>query len=278
MLRLLLSDNDDSFTLNLAHLLHAATGCTPHVINHRSLSLLYENSFGAAVKGCKRQPPGRADIPAGIHNTGTANAKAATTEPHAVEPSEFLATQTARLNGDFQRSDSELTGMPQTHSTVAAACKPARFTADSSHASRLRMEHFDLVVISPGPGSPDEYPHYAPLLQCGIPVLGICLGMQIINRHFGGNVQPLAGCVHGKPDTVTMQDVQRTITVGRYHSLHCTSVGNGLEVTGTNPQGIVMALRHTSVPMYGYQFHPESFLTDQGVWCIRHALRSMRLI
>lgn len=255
MLRLLLSDNDDSFTLNLAHLLHAATGAAPCVINHRMLPLQRNDKFATAA----HQPtPEHAS-----NNTTDADAKPAT----GADIRNHTATPPAVTRGS-QPCKAPVSSQPLPNSTKHSAPRTT-----FSEAGK-----FDLIVISPGPGSPDEYPHYAPLLQSGIPVLGICLGMQIINRHFGGDVEPLAGCVHGKSDTVTMLDAPRTVTVGRYHSLHCTTIGNGLEVTGTNPQGIVMALRHTRLPIYGYQFHPESFLTDQGVWCIRHALRSLHLI
>lgn len=166
---------------------------------------------------------------------------------------------------------------------------------------------WDLLVISPGPGTPEEYPQYGPLLggeatrvaraphatdegpsggpaaapqppspcPVPVPVLGICLGLQIINAHFGGVTAPLPGCVHGKPDTLHYAGQVRT--VARYHSLHLSAMGAGMRVLARNGQGTVMAARHECLPLLGYQFHPESFLTPDGVWWIRHALHALGL-
>lgn len=171
-----------------------------------------------------------------------------------------------------------------------------------------------LLVISPGPGAPGEYPQYAPFLggeatrarrsheadgaveggtvsashpdgsggcapprPCLVPtpVLGICLGLQVINAHFGGVAAPLPDCTHGKPDTVVYAGQART--VARYHSLHLSVMGAGMRVLARNGQGVVMAARHETLPLLGYQFHPESFLTPDGVWWIRHALHALGL-
>ncbi|UZP66440.1 aminodeoxychorismate/anthranilate synthase component II [Desulfovibrio mangrovi] len=147
----------------------------------------------------------------------------------------------------------------------------------------LEPADYDCIVISPGPGHPREYPCYARFLDSGVPVLGICMGMQIINSHFGGTTGRLPasmGGAHGKQGTIMMEGEERT--VARYHSLHCNSVGSGLRITATltepNPEGpaIVMALQHENRPLMGYQFHPESFLTPNGTWYIDHALRFFR--
>ncbi|GFM38484.1 aminodeoxychorismate/anthranilate synthase component II [Desulfovibrio psychrotolerans] len=248
----------------------------------------------------------------------------------------------------------------------------------------------DLVVISPGPGHPREYPAYADIIDSGVPVLGICMGMQVLNHHFGGETARLpahpqngAGGVHGKQARIVMEGRGRR--VARYHSLHCSRLGQGLRVIATlcpeedetpegctagvqgsvvlakpvgtvgadkpveagnfvgigkavepskaaksvdtaksvecaaslssaesvesgNPvqsanaviagksrvppesvepvesvesvepvayggAGIVMGLCHESRPLMGLQFHPESFLTPDGEWYIAHALR-----
>lgn len=128
----------------------------------------------------------------------------------------------------------------------------------------------DLAVISPGPGAPEDYEGYARLLQGDLPVLGVCLGMQIINAHFGGSVERLPDCVHGKTDVITL--FGRKHTVARYHSLYCATVGKDLEVLGRNVQQVPMALKHKYKPIVGLQFHPESFLTEDGDMIIRDAL------
>jgi para-aminobenzoate synthetase component 2 len=129
----------------------------------------------------------------------------------------------------------------------------------------------DLVVISPGPGSPEDYPTYAALWAAPRPpVLGICLGMQLINHWRGGRTEPLPDCVHGRTEAIDWRGERRA--VARYHSLHVTEVGQGLEVLAVNDAGVIMALGSKKLAALGYQFHPESFLTPHGGEFIAHAL------
>ncbi|MGE4298444.1 MAG: aminodeoxychorismate/anthranilate synthase component II [Desulfovibrionaceae bacterium] len=128
---------------------------------------------------------------------------------------------------------------------------------------------WDMIVLSPGPGAPGEYPGHGRLLDAGVPVLGVCLGMQAINAHFGGATDRLDGCVHGRTDTIVWDGAPRL--VARYHSLHASRVADCLEVIAANAAGVPMALRHRTLPILGYQFHPESFLTPQGREFIDHA-------
>jgi len=151
-----------------------------------------------------------------------------------------------------------------------AALRRAR---DAGGAPWRDLLDADLLVISPGPGAPDEYPAYAALSECGCPVLGICLGMQIINEFCGGSTVRLHPCVHGRAEAIRFQGgVQR---VARYHSLGVDRLGRGLRVTLRTEHGVVMALEHEERPWLGYQFHPESFLTGNGGFWIRHALERL---
>lgn len=138
---------------------------------------------------------------------------------------------------------------------------------DSFRPSDARA--FDLCVVSPGPGHPRDYPAYGPLLDSGRPVLGICLGLQIMNLHFGGTVDRLPGCVHGKTSRFTL--FGRDVLAARYHSLYLSRVAPDLEVLAGH-QGVPMAARHRSLPLLGLQFHPESFLTPHGPDILRDAL------
>lgn len=126
----------------------------------------------------------------------------------------------------------------------------------------MNLDWADLVVISPGPGSPKEYPGYERVLDSKNPVLGVCLGMQIINEHFGGTTERLSGCVHGKTDTIVWNG--RAKCVARYHSLCVAEVGAELEVLATNGDGIPMVVGNAAKRVLGLQFHPESFLTEDG--------------
>ena len=133
----------------------------------------------------------------------------------------------------------------------------------------------DKILISPGPGTPDDAGISLPVIErfAGkIPILGVCLGHQAIGQFFGGNVVRAPEPVHGKPvkvrhDGKTIFDcVEQNFHAGRYHSLVVdrTSLPDCLEVSAESPDGLIMGLRHKSEKIEGVQFHPESVLTDQG--------------
>lgn len=106
----------------------------------------------------------------------------------------------------------------------------------------------------------------------GVPVLGVCLGHQAIAEAFGGDVVRAPELLHGKTSQVVHDGVgvlaglPSPFTATRYHSLavDAATVPAELEVTGSTPSGIVMALRHRELPIEGVQFHPESVLTEGG--------------
>ncbi|WP_245577071.1 aminodeoxychorismate/anthranilate synthase component II [Maridesulfovibrio zosterae] len=131
------------------------------------------------------------------------------------------------------------------------------------------LNGYDLLIISPGPGCPADYPGYEAVIKSGKPVLGVCLGMQIINEYCGGKTSRLKGCFHGRTEKISFAGLQ--LNVARYHSLFCSEIGDGLEVISENNEGIPMAVSHGSLPLLGYQFHPESFLTEQSGVFIKYA-------
>lgn len=139
----------------------------------------------------------------------------------------------------------------------------------------MASANWSFIVLSPGPGRPGDYPDHGPLLRSGVPVLGVCLGMQIINEHFGGTTDRLQGCVHGRAERIRLAG--RELLVARYHSLYCSRIGEGLVATAANANGVPMALVHRTLPVMGYQFHPESFLTEDGGFCVRHAMEVLGL-
>ncbi len=145
--------------------------------------------------------------------------------------------------------------------------------------SHLKQAKFvldaDLLILSPGPGHPSDYPAHARIFDSGLPVLGICLGMQALNEHFGGTTARLPGCVHGQSERITLGGQERT--VARYHSLYCATIGDNLQVLSTNSTGVPMAIRHQTLPLVGYQFHPESFLTEDGGYFIDNALELLTI-
>ncbi len=131
------------------------------------------------------------------------------------------------------------------------------------------------ILISPGPGNPDEagvsldvIKHFAGKL----PILGVCLGHQAIGQHFGGKVIRAPVPVHGKSAEIChdgktiFADLPYRFKAGRYHSLviERETLPDELEISATTPDGLIMGLRHKTMNVEGVQFHPESILTNEG--------------
>jgi anthranilate synthase len=136
-----------------------------------------------------------------------------------------------------------------------------------------------LVVLSPGPGRPSDFGCDALLAELddrGIAAFGVCLGMQAMVEHAGGQLGLLESPVHGKPGTVRvlgapaaaglLAGLPAEFTAGRYHSLHATAAGvtGGFSVTAVTPDGVVMAIEDDVAGRWGVQFHPESILSASG--------------
>jgi anthranilate synthase/aminodeoxychorismate synthase-like glutamine amidotransferase len=131
------------------------------------------------------------------------------------------------------------------------------------------------ILISPGPGTPDDAGITLAVIEkfAGrVPILGVCLGHQAIAQHFGGRVVRAPRPVHGMSSTVVndgktiFRSVPREFDAGRYHSLivERDTLPDMLEVSAKTADGIIMGLRHRSLPIEGVQFHPESILTEHG--------------
>ncbi len=154
-------------------------------------------------------------------------------------------------------------------------------------AAQLRERTPHLVVLSPGPGRPDEFRLRQTLELClarGLPVFGVCLGLQGIVEYFGGALATLAYPMHGKQSELAsaegflFEGLPRPLRVGRYHSLVATQVPACLEVCARSADGTVMAVQHKRLPVAAVQFHPESILTlegDKGRALIRNVLRGL---
>ena len=136
---------------------------------------------------------------------------------------------------------------------------------DCSEVSQIKPEDYDLVIISPGPKTPGDYPEskkFLTNLPASKPVLGICLGMQMMNEIENGRVQAYYPPVHGKTSALNSEDANyNQLQVARYHSLKC-DVANQFEVIATS-ENIPMIVRHKNKKWLGLQFHPESFLTEK---------------
>jgi len=134
----------------------------------------------------------------------------------------------------------------------------------------------DAVLISPGPGRPEDAGLSNDAIRYfgerGVPVLGVCLGHQCIGQLYGGDVVRAPHVMHGKTSEILHEGagvfagLPSPLTATRYHSLvvDAGSVPDCLEVTARTADGIVMGLRHRDFPIEGVQFHPESILTEHG--------------
>lgn len=129
---------------------------------------------------------------------------------------------------------------------------------------------FDLVILSPGPGRPEDFGLNDTLAICeaqGIPVFGVCLGLQGMVEYCGGELGVLPVPMHGKPSTVIhsgsplFTGVPEHFTAGRYHSLHAQRLPDCLRATAQTEDGVVMAVEHATLPWSAVQFHPESILS-----------------
>jgi anthranilate synthase/aminodeoxychorismate synthase-like glutamine amidotransferase len=133
----------------------------------------------------------------------------------------------------------------------------------------------DRIVISPGPGTPDEAGASMKVIEkfAGkIPLLGVCLGHQAIGQVYGGHVVRAPKLFHGKSSVVQhdgktiFQGLTKPFEAGRYHSLivERESLPECLEISASTPNGTIMGLRHRTLKVEGVQFHPESIMTAEG--------------
>lgn len=141
----------------------------------------------------------------------------------------------------------------------------------------------DYLLVSPGPRDPAHAGISIPLIRSlgrRIPTLGVCLGMQCINEAYGGETVRAPTPVHGKVSLVhhdgrgLLAGVPSPFPAARYHSLAVRPAADSpLEIDARSPDGVAMALRHPRRPLFGVQFHPESFLTENGLTIVENFLK-----
>ena len=146
------------------------------------------------------------------------------------------------------------------------------------------VERFDKIILSPGPGIPEEAGLLLPIIRKYAPtksILGVCLGHQAIGEAFGAALENPTEVYHGvqTPVNILKEDVLfkglgHEIPVGRYHSwvVSREDFPECLEITAESREGQIMALRHRTYNVHGIQFHPESVLTPQGKEIIKNFL------
>ena len=141
----------------------------------------------------------------------------------------------------------------------------------------------DRIVISPGPGKPEDAGVSINVVKefgKSIPIFGICLGLQAIAVAFGGRVDRANEIVHGKTSIIKhtgseiFKGIPETFKATRYHSLVAMedSFPEELKVTAKTENGLIMALEHKEYPVFGVQFHPESIVTEHGMDMVKNFL------
>ena len=152
---------------------------------------------------------------------------------------------------------------------------PVVYRNDAIDVAGIRAAAPDLILISPGPGRPEDAGVSMAVigeLAGVIPILGVCLGHQAIGQVFGGDVVQAPSLMHGKTSAIhhdgkgVFEGLPDPFTATRYHSLvvEPATVPGELEVTARTADGVIMGLRHRTLAVEGVQFHPESLLTPEG--------------
>lgn len=153
-------------------------------------------------------------------------------------------------------------------------CEVQVYRNDALTPTQLAELNPSQILISPGPGEPDDAGISKDVIRSlgsSIPILGVCLGHQCIGEVFGGQVIRAPRLMHGKTSPVYHQGeglfcgLPSPFAATRYHSLIVDqAIPEVLRITATTQEGEIMGLQHASLPIYGVQFHPESILTEGG--------------
>ena len=151
------------------------------------------------------------------------------------------------------------------------------------------VANYDVIMLSPGPGIPDEAGILKEVIRtyAGIkPIFGVCLGLQAITEVFGGTIINLENVFHGVATTMRVTDkeavlfkeVPESFLAARYHSWAATDANfpEEIQVTARDEDGLIQAIQHKIFPISAVQFHPESILTDVGEQLLRNFINSVK--
>ena len=155
---------------------------------------------------------------------------------------------------------------------------------DKINTSDIIKKGFDRIVISPGPGNPNQSGNCLKIvknLYKKIPILGVCLGHQIIGQIFGSKIIQANELVHGKTSNIfnkkigILNNLPNKFLATRYHSLIIDrkSLSKDLEITAETQDGIIMGIKHKRYNVHGVQFHPESIKTKLGLKILKNFIK-----
>jgi anthranilate synthase/aminodeoxychorismate synthase-like glutamine amidotransferase len=147
---------------------------------------------------------------------------------------------------------------------------------DKINSNEILKKKYNRIVISPGPGNPNQSGNCINILKTlhrELPFLGVCLGHQIIGQVFGSKIIQAKKLMHGKTSKINskkigiLKNLPKTFEATRYHSLIIDkkTLSNQLEITAETDDGIIMGVQHKKYNIHGVQFHPESIKTRNGI-------------
>ncbi len=156
---------------------------------------------------------------------------------------------------------------------------------DQITSSEISKRKYKKIVISPGPGNPNQSGNCLKIVKSlykKIPILGVCLGHQIIGQVFGSKIIQAKKLMHGKTSKIiskkngVLKNLPKTFEATRYHSLIIDkkSLSKDLEITAETKDGLIMGVRHKKYNVHGVQFHPESIKTRIGIKILKNFIRS----
>ena len=155
---------------------------------------------------------------------------------------------------------------------------------DKITSKDILKRKYNKIVISPGPGNPDQSGNCLKIVKSlykKIPILGVCLGHQIIGQVFGSKIIQARKLMHGKTSKITtkkngiLKNLPKTFEATRYHSLIIDkkSLSCDLEITAETKDGLIMGVQHKKYDVHGVQFHPESIKTKLGMKILKNFIR-----
>ena len=156
---------------------------------------------------------------------------------------------------------------------------------DQISSKEIVKRKYNKIVISPGPGNPNQSGNCLKIVKSlykKIPILGVCLGHQIIGQVFGSKIVQTTKLMHGKTSKIVskklgiLKNLPKTFEATRYHSLiiNKKSLSKDLEITAETKDGLIMGVKHRKYDVHGVQFHPESIKTKIGIKILKNFIRS----
>ena len=169
------------------------------------------------------------------------------------------------------------------HYLSALKCKVEIYRNDKIKIDKIKKNNYQKIVISPGPGNPNQSGNCLKIVKNfykTIPILGVCLGHQIIGQVFKSKIVVAKKLMHGKTSLIThngkgiFRGIKKVISATRYHSLIIDkkNLGRDLVVTAQTKDKIIMGIMHNKYNVHGVQFHPESINTPEGMKLLKNFL------